>query len=198
MPGIPAFSGAAATVLAAFFGNDNIAFSSTSNAYCNSGVTVTDANGNATACVLNAIAYTACNNAPIEYGEFAVTDANYNASPLICPITEDFSSFSQASSGFWGPNSAGWSAAFIHRLRWRMRVALGDAIGAVLVPEPPILPVLATGLLALGLVRCWRKGRVVHCAFPTAPRWSLCRSIREIGRGASARDHCHVNFRQAA
>ena len=176
--GHPGFSGAAATVLADLFGNDNIAFSSTSNAYCNGGVAVTDANGNTTACMLNAITYTDCNNAPVEYGGFAVTDPQYNASPLICPITENFSSFSQASSGYLGAEFSRVVGGIHTPIAVENATTLGDSIGAALVPEPPTLPMLATGLLALGLVRRWRKARVVHCAFPTASRWSLCRPIR--------------------
>ena len=155
--GHPGFSGAAATVLADFFGNDNIAFSSTSNAYCNSGAAVTDANGNTTACVLGAITYTSCNNAPVEYGGFAVTDPQYNASPLICPITEVFSSFSQASSGHLGAEFSRVAGGIHTPIAVENATTLGNAIGAALVPEPPILPVLGTGLLALGLVQSWRK-----------------------------------------
>ena len=170
--GHPGFSGAAATVLANFFGNDNIEFSSTSNAYCNAGVAVTDANGNTTACVLSAIAYTDCNNAPIEYGGFAVTDPQYNASPLICPITEDFSSFSQASSGFLGAEFSRVVGGIHTPIAVENASVLGNAIGATLVAEPPILSVLAMGLLALGLVQRWHKAHVIHGALPIAPPWS--------------------------
>jgi hypothetical protein len=162
--GHPGFSGAAATVLANFFENDNIAFSSTSHAYCNSGVAVTDGNGNTTACVLNAITYTSCNNAPAEYGGFAVTDPQYNASPLICPITESFTSFSQASSGYLGAEFSRVSGGIHTPIAVENATTLGNAIGAVLVPEPPILPVLGTGLLALGLVKSgWNRFGYKRC-----------------------------------
>jgi len=158
--GHPAFSGAAATVLAAFFGTDNIAFSSTSDAYCNSGRATTDASGNVIGCTLHNVFYAigtpgpdGCNNAPTQYGGYAVTDPNYNASPLICPITEDFSSFSQASEGYLGAEFSRVVGGIHTPLAVENAITLGDAIGDTLVPEPPILPVLAGGLLALGMAR---------------------------------------------
>jgi len=158
--GHPAFSGAAATVLAAFFGTDNVAFSSTSDAYCNSGTATTDQYGNVTGCTLNNIFYSintpgadGCNNAPTQYGGYAVTDPNYNASPLICPITEDFSSFSQASSGYLGAEFSRVVGGIHTPMAVENALTLGDAVGAALVPEPPILPLLAGGLVTLGLVR---------------------------------------------
>jgi len=160
LAGHPAFSGAAATVLASFFGTDNIPFDSTSNAYCNSGATTADQYGNAIGCTLNGVFYSVstpgalgCNNAPTEYGGFAVTDPNYNASPLICPITEVFSSFSQASSGFLGAEFSRVVGGIHTPLAVENALALGDAIGDALIPEPPVLPLLAGAMLALGLVR---------------------------------------------
>jgi hypothetical protein len=158
--GHPAFSGAAATVLASFFGTDNIAFNSTSDAYCNSGALTTNELGVITGCTLNGILYSVstpgihgCNNAPTEYGGFAVTSPSYNKSPLICPITEDFSSFSQASSGFLGAEFSRVVGGIHTPLAVENALTLGDAVGEALVPEPPILPVLAGGLLTLGLLR---------------------------------------------
>jgi hypothetical protein len=164
--GHPAFSGAAATVLAAFFGTDDVAFSSTSDAYCNGGTAITDPYGNVTGCTQNNIVYLmstpgghGCNNAPTEYGGYAVTSPNYNRSPLICPITEDFSSFSQASSGFLGAEFSRVVGGIHTPMAVEEALALGDAVGAALVPEPPILPVLAAGLSALGLLRRVQESR---------------------------------------
>ena len=115
--GHPAFSGAAATVLDNFFQTDAIAFTVSSQAYCNGGTTTRDAAGNTTGCTLGGITYTAdaadpnhaCNNAATQQilivnpisGAF---DANplYNGSPLICPISETFAGFQAASSGDLG------------------------------------------------------------------------------------------------
>ena len=183
--GHPGFSGAAATVLADFFGNDNIAFSSTSNAYCNSGAAVTDANGNTTACVLGAITYTSCNNAPVEYGGFTVTDPQYNASPLICQVTEVLVASRRHRPAIWALNSVAWPAAFTHRLRWRMR-------------QLSAMQSVPHWCRSRRFCRCWvrdcwpwawcragGKGWVVHCAFPAAPPWSLRRSIRRNRRVCS-------------
>ena len=86
-----------------------------------------------------------------------MTDPQYNASPLICPITEVFSSFSQASSGHLGAEFSRVAGGIHTPIAVENATTLGNAIGAALVPEPPILPVLGTGLLALGLVQSWRK-----------------------------------------
>ena len=165
LAGHPAFSGAAATVLEAFFGTDNIAFSSTSNAYCNSGAPTADVYGNVLGCTLKGVFYSAstpgihgCNNAPTEYGGFAVTSPQYNASPLICPITENFTSFSQASSGFLGAEFSRVVGGIHTPLAVEGATLLGDAIGEALVPEPPVLSVLAAGLSILGLVRAQGQG----------------------------------------
>jgi hypothetical protein len=159
--GHPAFSGAAATVLAAFFGTDDITFSSTSDAYCNSGAPMTDAFGNVIGCTLNGILYSVltpgahgCNNAPAQYGGYAVTSSSYNKSPLICPITIDFTSFSQASGGYLGAEFSRVVGGIHTPMAVENALALGDAVGQALVPEPPVIPVLAAGLSMLALVRC--------------------------------------------
>jgi hypothetical protein len=188
LAGHPAFSGAAATVLAAFFDNDNVAFSSTSNSYCNSGAPIADQFGNVTGCRLNGVRYSistpgshGCNNAPTEYGGFAVTDPNYNGSPLICPITEDFSSFSQASSGFLGAEFSRVVGGIHTPVAVENALTLGNTIGAALVPEPPILPLLAGALLTLGVARRW-AGRRACRAMPEARL-----TARVIGLGAETR-----------
>jgi hypothetical protein len=67
--GHPAFSGAAATALAAVLGTDSVTFTSTSNTYCNGGSTTRDSVGNVVSCTLNGTNYTivtaACANGGI-------------------------------------------------------------------------------------------------------------------------------------
>jgi hypothetical protein len=55
--GHPAFSGAAATALAAVLGTDNVTFTSTSNTYCNGGSATHDSLGNVISCTLNSVTY---------------------------------------------------------------------------------------------------------------------------------------------
>jgi hypothetical protein len=57
LAGHPAFSGAAATALAAALGSDSVTFTSTSNAYCNAGSTTRDSLGNVVSCTLNGTTY---------------------------------------------------------------------------------------------------------------------------------------------
>jgi hypothetical protein len=120
--GHPAFSGAAATVLANFFGTDNVSFSSTSNYYCNGGTNIFDSNNMVIGCkASNGTTYTICpsgqtpdfvNGLPVDCTDgtntYAVTGDNCNTvtstgvnngSLLICPITESYTSFSAASQG---------------------------------------------------------------------------------------------------
>ena len=63
--GHPAFSGAAATALAAILGTDNVTFSSTSTTYCNGGTATRNSLGNVMSCTLNGVTYsmpTVCTN----------------------------------------------------------------------------------------------------------------------------------------
>jgi hypothetical protein len=151
--GHPAFSGAGATVLASFFGTDNIAFTSTSDTYCNFGTPMRDADGNITSCVVSGTSYTQCNDIP-------TGGTLFNDSPLICPITEPFSSFSEASSG---PSGATFSrvAGGIHTpFAVNDAVQLGNLIGAEdfannlqFVPEPATALLLLPGVAGLWLSR---------------------------------------------
>jgi hypothetical protein len=157
--GHPAFSGAGATVLASFFGTDNIAFTSTSDTYCNFGTPMRDADGNVTSCVVSGTSYTECNDIP-------TGGTLFNASPLICPITEQFSSFSEASSG---PSGATFSrvAGGIHTpFAVNDALQLGDLIGAEdfannlqFASEPATALLLLPGVAGLWLSRR-RQGRV--------------------------------------
>lgn len=160
LAGHPAFSGAAAAVLADFFGTDNIAFSSTSDYYCNSG----KANFNpvtnlVVSCTLKGIAYYV-NDPATGLPDCAIiaNGVNTNGSPLICPIVETFNSFSEAASG---PDGAAFSRV-VGGIHTPFAVAdaltLGSAVGALvaanaglpdLVPEPSGLLIAAVPLLVL-------------------------------------------------
>jgi hypothetical protein len=156
--GHPAFSGAGATVLAAFFGTDNIAFASTSDTYCNFGAPVRDATGSITGCTVSDphVPVTQCNDIPSG-------GTMFNNSPLICPIIEEFNSFSEASSG---PDGATFSrvAGGIHTpFAVNDARQLGDLIGAddfadnlQFVPEPATSLLLLPGLAGLLLSRRWQ------------------------------------------
>jgi hypothetical protein len=124
LAGHPAFSGAAATVLANFYGTDKISFSSTSNYYCNGGTSNFNASNLVVSCTLNGTTYSICSAGttpnfvdgfPVSCTDgvntFALTNADCNTaattgvnngSPLICAIIENFDSFSAASSGLYG------------------------------------------------------------------------------------------------
>jgi hypothetical protein len=63
--GHPAFSGAAATALAAILGTDSVTFTTTSTAYCNGGTAARNSRGNVMNCVLNGVTHsmpTVCAN----------------------------------------------------------------------------------------------------------------------------------------
>jgi hypothetical protein len=159
--GHPAFSGAAATVLADFFGTDNIAFSSQSNFYCNGGTANFDPATNLlVSCTLNGRTYYVSN--PNNGGQPDCADiengVDSNGSPLICPITETFSSFSDASQG---PDGAEYSRVVggIHTpFSVEDALTVGDAIGASVaanvglpdaVPEPSGMMICTVGLMIL-------------------------------------------------
>jgi hypothetical protein len=111
---------------------------------------VRDTNGNITGCNIGGVITTQCNDIPI--GGTA-----HNSSPLICPISETFGSFSDASSG---PNGAEFSRVVggIHTpLAVQDALQLGDLIGAGaygrFVPEPSSALLLAPGFVAFGRLR---------------------------------------------
>lgn len=166
--GHPAFSGAAATVLADFFGTDTIAggFSSTSNYYCNGGTSHFDAS-------TNLLSYcTDSNNTNWFVSNSAdcatiVNGIDSNGSPLICPITETFDSFSSASSG---ENGSAFSRVVggIHTpFAVADALAAGNTIGQLvaanaglpeIVPEPSSMLLCGVGLAAVTRLRRRRTG----------------------------------------
>jgi membrane-associated phospholipid phosphatase len=139
--GHPAFSGAAATALAAVLGTDTVMFTSTSNAYCNGGSATRDPLGNVIACTLRGVTYsipTGCNNAgsqPVLNPDYTANPL-YNVSPLICPISETYTSLSQASGGFLGAEFSRVVGGIHTPAAVVEALALGNAIGDLFAPAP--------------------------------------------------------------
>jgi hypothetical protein len=184
--GHPAFSGAAATVLADFFGTDNIAFSSQSNFYCNGGTANFSPTTNLlVSCTLNGKTYYVSN--PDNGGQPDCADiengVDSNGSPLICPITETFDSFSAASQG---PDGAEYSRVVggIHTpFSVEDALTVGDAIGASVaanaglpneVPEPSGLMICTVGVMILIPLHRGRRRAPVPDHVPA--RWTMKRS----------------------
>jgi hypothetical protein len=187
LAGHPAFSGAAANVLADFFSTDTVSggFSSTSTYYCNAGTANFNAANQVISCTLSGTAYYVCSatTTPVFDGGtipigctdgtnvVPLTTANCNTvattginngSPLICAITEAYTSFSEASSG---PNGAEFSRVVggIHTpFAVEDALTVGNGIGREIaleaglpdiLPEPSSLSVCAVALLALSRLR---------------------------------------------
>jgi hypothetical protein len=163
--GHPAFSGAAATVLADFFGTDNVTFASTSDYYCNGSTSsqFNPATNLLVSCTMgsgvNAIVYSVSN--PSDCADI-VNGANTNNSPLICPITETFDGFSAASSGTNGAEFSRVVGGIHTPFSVEDALTVGNAIGASVaadaglpdvLPEPSTLSVYAVSLLALTRLR---------------------------------------------
>jgi hypothetical protein len=79
--GHPAFSGAAATALAAVLGTDSVAFTSASNTYCNVGTTARNSLGNVMSCTLNGVTYSMPTVCPT--GQTAIYDGDPVSPTLI-------------------------------------------------------------------------------------------------------------------
>jgi hypothetical protein len=185
LAGHPAFSGAAATVLADFFGTDNISFSSTSNYYCNGGTSNFNSANQVISCTLNGTTFFVCSatttpefdngNLPVDCtdgtNKFALTTADCNTvsttgvnngSPLICPITETFDSFSEASSGPEGSEFSRVVGGIHTPFSVEDALTVGNGIGQMIaasdglpdvLPEPSSLSICAVALLALTRLR---------------------------------------------
>jgi hypothetical protein len=170
LAGHPAFSGAAATVLADFFGTDNIAFSSVSDYYCNGATSSQFGPTNLlVSCTMgtgvNAVVYYVSdpNNGGQPDCATIVNGANTNNSPLICPITETFDSFSEASSGTNGAEFSRVVGGIHTPFSVEDALTLGDGIGQDVMldaPEPSTLSICAISLLALIRVRRRRAFQV--------------------------------------
>jgi hypothetical protein len=157
--GHPTFSQAASVVLADFFGSDRVAFTSTSQAYCNTGTPGFDSNGLVISCTQGARTWSVGNPndcAMIIDGIIA------NGSPLICPITERFTGFADATTGADGAaDSRIWGG--IHTpFAVYDGLAMGDVIGRAVavnaglpnaVAEPPTLLLLLSAAFFLRAAR---------------------------------------------
>ena len=106
--GHPAFSGAAATALAAVLDTDSVTFTSTSNTYCNGGTAARNSLGNVMSCTLNGVTYsmpTGCAN-----GETATYDGD-PLSPTLIACT--LNGIAQSVTG-GGCNNAGSQPVLNH------------------------------------------------------------------------------------
>jgi hypothetical protein len=206
LAGHPAFSGAAATVLENFLGTDDIAFSSTSDEYCNGGTTWrSGSTGLIVACTTNSGQFsfddgynsgrtiyagpTGCADAG---GTTGVDGAGHNTctlggqtyafnpsitngtgcndivnggsndSLLICPITENFNSFSAASNGPYGSEYSRVAGGIHTPFAVQDALTVGDAIGMQIssdnnIPEPMAMALLSSGIITLAGVRRMKR-----------------------------------------
>ena len=157
--GHPAFSGAAAVVLADAFGTNAIDFDSTSDYYCNGGTSNFDTNGLVVSCTLNGKTWYVAN--PSDCADI-VGGVIIGNSPLICPITESFLSFTDASSGVDGASDSRIWGGIHTPFAVSDGLAIGNAIGEIVsanaglpevVPEPSALLALLLPGLALTATR---------------------------------------------
>jgi len=134
-----------------------------------SGTAVYDSVGTVIGCTVGGIPVTMvgadCNNA----GAVTVLNPNYtmdpayNASPLICPIAETYTSLTQASSGELGAEYSRVVGGIHTPDAVEEALALGNEVGTDLsndlVPEPPMAPTIGASLLILGALRYRRRAR---------------------------------------
>jgi hypothetical protein len=143
---------------------------SISGASCAGGGTLQfDKEGNVTGCMLNmepeSVSGGACNNAGAQpvLNPDGTANPLYNGSPLICPIAESFDSISQASGGFLGAEFSRVVGGIHTPDAVQDALTLGDDIGNIVaeddltLPEPPIAPMLAMGLVILAALRYRRR-----------------------------------------
>jgi hypothetical protein len=175
--GHPAFSGAAATVLTDFYQTDNIGFASTSNYYCNGGVTNYDPDSGLVASCQASSGTVYYVSDPItgqpDCNTITTTGIN-NHSLLICPITETYDDFSDASAGPLGAEYSRVVGGIHTPFSVEDALTVGDAIGTYVaadaslpndVPEPSGLAIAVIGLLPLaGPRRRHRPGLKPHNA----------------------------------
>jgi hypothetical protein len=119
---------------------------------CANGATPThDVDGNVNGCTLNGVAQSViggdCNNAgsqPVLNADYTANPL-YNASPLICPIAETYTSLSQASAGFLGAEFSRVVGGIHTPAAVEDAVALGNNIGGL----GQVIQTAATGAGAL-------------------------------------------------
>jgi hypothetical protein len=214
LAGHPAFSGAAATVLDNFFGTDAIPITSTSDTYCNSGLSTTvrdpttqlivactvpgasqfaynagntiystptgcvDAggvlgtNGSLITCTIDAVTYI---YNPAQSGCDDIVNGGPNDSPLICPITENFATITDASSGANGAEFSRVVGGIHTPFAVVDALNLGNQIGQAIsnennIPEPGAIGLLTLSLAALGGFRRNRASRATQAITCRAQR----------------------------
>jgi hypothetical protein len=144
---------------------NGVTFSISTAGCANGGMLQFNSEGNIVGCLLNGAPQSVtggdCNNA----GSVAVLNPDgganplYNNSPLICPIALTFDSIVDASGGFLGAAFSRVVGGIHTPDAVTDALTLGDAVGAIVasnnlsVPEPPVLPTLAGGLLLLWMLR---------------------------------------------
>ena len=170
--GHPAFSQAGAVVLANFFGTDQIGFTSTSQYYCNGGTVNFGADGLVASCTLNGTTFNVSN--PADCAAFS-DGVVVNGSPLICPITETFDSFSAASlragrrsrqSGLWGDPYTFRGRGRIDRRECHRRGCSSNAGLPEPVPEPSTLPCFYRPVCHASQVRFLAPVPPIHAVRP--------------------------------
>jgi len=144
--GHPSFSQAAAVLLANLFGTNDLSFTSTSTAYCNTGTPGFDSQGLVISCTQNGKTWYVGDPADCAA---IIGGVITNDSPLICPITETFASFTDASIGPDGSSDSRVWGGIHTASAVNDAVAVGDAIGqavaenaGLLVSEPSPLVML--------------------------------------------------------
>jgi hypothetical protein len=116
-----------------------------------------------------------------------IVNGGRNDSPLICPITEEFSSFSAASEG---PDGAEYSrvAGGIHTpFSVQDAATLGSGVGEAIaaannVPEPASLLPLVVSCAAIGLLRRYHATALADIRHPNLASHGSCRTTTNTKR----------------